>query len=58
MAEDLTGKKIAFLATDGVEQVELGSLSKDDLYERAKAADIPGRSDMSKEELVAALAGG
>jgi DNA end-binding protein Ku len=33
----------------------LGSLSKDELYERAKQADIPGRSDMSKEELIEAL---
>ncbi len=34
---------------------EFGKLSKDDLYERAKKEDVPGRSDMSKEELVAAL---
>jgi DNA end-binding protein Ku len=32
-----------------------GNLSKDELYERAKKADIPGRSDMSKEELIEAL---
>jgi DNA end-binding protein Ku len=37
---------------DGLEQ-----MSKDELYERAKAADVPGRSDMSKEELVEALSG-
>jgi DNA end-binding protein Ku len=36
---------------------ELGKLSKDELYERAKAEDVPGRSDMSKEELVEALSG-
>jgi DNA end-binding protein Ku len=30
-------------------------LSKKELYERAKALDIPGRSNMSKEELVAAV---
>jgi DNA end-binding protein Ku len=29
--------------------------SKEELYELAKAADIPGRSDMSKEELAEAL---
>jgi DNA end-binding protein Ku len=34
---------------------ELEKLSKEELYERAKKADIPGRSDMSKEELVEAL---
>jgi DNA end-binding protein Ku len=33
----------------------LGRLSKQDLYERAKKADIPGRADMSKEELIEAL---
>jgi DNA end-binding protein Ku len=35
---------------DGLEK-----LSKDDLYERAKRADIPGRADMSKDELIEAL---
>jgi DNA end-binding protein Ku len=34
---------------------ELQTLSKDELYERAKRADIKGRADMSKEELVEAL---
>jgi len=34
---------------------ELEALSKDELYERAKRADIKGRADMSKDELVAAL---
>ena len=33
----------------------LAKLSKDELYERAKKADIPGRADMSKEELIEAL---
>jgi DNA end-binding protein Ku len=33
----------------------LGSLSKDELYELAREADIEGRSDMSKQELVKAL---
>jgi DNA end-binding protein Ku len=35
---------------DGLEQ-----LSREELYERAKEADIPGRSQMSKDELVRAL---
>ena len=35
----------------------LAKLSKDELYERAKKADIPGRADMSKEELIEALDG-
>jgi DNA end-binding protein Ku len=33
----------------------LESKSKEELYELAKKADIPGRSDMSKDELVKAL---
>ncbi|HEX2044621.1 MAG TPA: Ku protein [Gaiellaceae bacterium] len=33
----------------------LDRLSKEELYELAKEADIPGRSDMSKEDLVEAL---
>jgi DNA end-binding protein Ku len=43
------GSKVA--AGDG----ELEGLSKDELYELAKDADIPGRSDMSKDELAKAL---
>jgi DNA end-binding protein Ku len=34
---------------------DLQTKSKDELYELARKADIPGRSDMSKEELVEAL---
>jgi DNA end-binding protein Ku len=33
----------------------LGKLSKQELYERARKADIPGRADMTKEELIEAL---
>ena len=31
------------------------ALSRDELYERAQDADVPGRSSMSKDELVEAL---
>jgi DNA end-binding protein Ku len=34
---------------------DLDELSKDELYERAKKADIPGRSQMSRDELLDAL---
>jgi DNA end-binding protein Ku len=33
----------------------LEDLSRDELYERAADADVPGRSKMSKDELVEAL---
>jgi DNA end-binding protein Ku len=33
----------------------LGKLSREELYERAKRADVPGRSDMSKQQLIKAL---
>jgi DNA end-binding protein Ku len=36
-------------------RAQLTKLSKDELYKRAKEADIPGRADMSKDELVAVL---
>ena len=34
---------------------DLDELSKNELYDRAKQADIPGRSQMSREELLEAL---
>ncbi|HSJ10390.1 MAG TPA: Ku protein [Longimicrobiales bacterium] len=34
---------------------DLGDASKDELYDRAKALDIPGRSAMSKAELIRAI---
>ncbi len=40
---------------EGSPDGDLEQLSKDELYERAKAADIKGRADMSKEELAEAL---
>jgi DNA end-binding protein Ku len=41
--------------TSGKRSNGLGKLSKDELYKRAKKADIAGRADMSKEELIEAL---
>lgn len=38
-------------------RTELDSLSRDELYKRAQAEDLPGRSNMSKEELQEALGG-
>jgi hypothetical protein len=40
---------------NGVRALE--GLTKRELYHRAREADIPGRSTMSKSELIAALAG-
>ena len=34
----------------------LEDMSRDELYQRAQDADIPGRSSMTKDELIAALA--
>ena len=40
---------------DSRAQGSLEDLTKEQLYERAQQADIPGRSEMSKEQLVEAL---
>lgn len=45
-------KKAARGNGDGLEK-----LSREELYERAQAEDVPGRSKMSKDELIAALDG-
>src|SRR4051812_10523356 len=45
------------VATKLRKDTPLDELSKAELYDRAKAADIPGRSGMSKDELIAALSG-
>jgi len=34
---------------------DLADLSREELYERAQEADVPGRSSMSKDELVKTL---
>jgi DNA end-binding protein Ku len=40
---------------DGGGREDLERLSRDELYQRAQDADVPGRSSMSKKELVGAL---
>lgn len=40
---------------ESIETSALEQLTKDELYDRAKEADVVGRSSMSKEELVQAL---
>ena len=40
---------------DVTDRRPLEELTKEELYERARVAEIPGRSDMSKEQLIAAL---
>lgn len=59
-APDLMEALKASLAGDGAGRGRpgLSRLSKGELYERAKKADIPGRADMSKDELVQALSDG
>lgn len=42
-------------AASGRDERSLEELTKDELYERAQAAEIEGRSTMSKEQLVRAL---
>ena len=49
-ASETTSKKRTASAED-----DYSSLSKDELYEKAAAADIPGRSSMTKDDLVHAL---
>ncbi|MER6073490.1 Ku protein [Streptomyces sp. NPDC001817] len=55
-----TGKRQAAgkeRAAGGKESEDLGALSKAELYERASAAGVPGRSKMTRDQLVKALAG-
>jgi hypothetical protein len=39
----------------GGQEPELEELTREELYQRAQEADVPGRSEMTKEQLVAAL---
>ncbi|MGW7663427.1 non-homologous end joining protein Ku [Streptomyces sp. NPDC054756] len=51
-------KSSARKASDAPKKSELRDLSKAELYERATEREIPGRSRMSRQELIDALAGG
>lgn len=51
----LAQAKVPPTADAGEDGARLEELSKADLYRRAQAAGIPGRSEMSKAELIAAL---
>jgi DNA end-binding protein Ku len=42
---------------DGDDGDGLGDLSRDELYERAQKEDVPGRSSMTRDELIEALSG-
>jgi len=46
---------IAMLRRQRASRNRLDSLSRDELYKRAQQQDLPGRSNMSKDELQAAL---
>ncbi len=50
------GEIISTLKSQRASRSELDSLSRDELYERAQAEDLAGRSSMNKEELRDALA--
>ena len=61
MGQELAARKQELLAQVQGQSAGRGSdedlldLTKEELYERAKEADIPGRSNMSKQELAQAL---
>jgi DNA end-binding protein Ku len=43
-------RRLPFTGSEALEE-----LTREELYKRAREADIPGRSSMSKEELITAL---
>jgi hypothetical protein len=49
-----TGGEARMAGTDEV--IDLTAMSRDDLYAQAQALDITGRSQMTKDELVDAVA--
>lgn len=55
-AKERTLKKLGAAAPSGSRvDGDLASMTKDQLYEKAQEADIEGRSDMTKDELIKAL---
>ncbi|HZQ89897.1 MAG TPA: Rho termination factor N-terminal domain-containing protein [Gaiellaceae bacterium] len=48
-------QRIAALFVEARTGDSLEDMTKEELYARAQAAEIPGRSEMNKEELIAAL---
>lgn len=53
----LVVKRLPLGGRSGGFQPGLAELTKEELYQRARQADIPGRGHMSKDELIAALRG-
>jgi hypothetical protein len=51
----LKNLRSSYGAGGGGQPGSLEDLSRDELYARAQEAEIPGRSEMSKDELVEAL---
>ena len=50
-----TGNGARRKAADDVDVIDVNGMSKEELYQLAQEEDIPGRSQMSKDELAAAL---
>lgn len=48
-------RRMEVLKEHGIGAEGVDELSRDELYEKAKEADVPGRSSMTKEELAQAL---
>ena len=57
MGEKLQEAKVRHGAPRVPESAGLKELTRDELYEQATKLDIPGRSEMTKEELAEAIAG-
>jgi hypothetical protein len=55
VGKDKAVRARAAVPTPGRSEPPLDGLTKEELYERAQAADIEGRSTMSKDELLRAL---
>jgi cell division protein ZapA (FtsZ GTPase activity inhibitor) len=53
--QQLQGPATTTASNDNGRPNTLDALTKEELYARAQEAEIPGRSEMSKDELVAAL---